>query len=212
MAITYTQLTADVQLYCENDETDFVASIPRFVKQAEDRILNAVEGLPDFRKSQTGTTTASNPYLSLPTDHLTPFSLAVDNSGYEYLLLKDVSFIREVYGSESSTGVPKYYAVFSEDSYILGPTPDSGYAVELHYLYRPASIVDSETSWLGNNAEACLLYGTLVEAYTFMKGDADVMGMYVTRYTEALDALKTLAEGYGQTDQYRGKTPRTGRG
>jgi hypothetical protein len=210
MALTYASLTQDIQDYLEETETSFVAKIDTFIRQAEDRILNAAQ-LPFFRKSQTGSLTASNTYLTVPSDYLAPYSLAVDNSGYTYLVLKDVSFIREVYPNVSSEGLPKYYGVFSETSLIVGPTPDQAYGVELHYFYRPTSIVDDSTTWLGTNAESCLLYGTLVEAYTYLKGEPETMQVYVQRYDQALAELKDLAEGYSQTDSYRGGTVRAGR-
>lgn len=204
MAITYSALTQAIQDYCETNETTFVANLPLMIKQAEDRILKGVQ-LPDFRKNVTGQMQINNEYLEVPTDFLAPYSLAVDNSGYEYLTFKDVSSIKEMYPVNTSTGVPKYYAMFDDASFILGPTPDAGYLVELHYFYKPTSIVDSGdgTSWLGDNAESALLYGCLVEAYTFLKGDQDVMAMYMGRYQEALDRLKGVGEGYSTTDSYR---------
>jgi hypothetical protein len=207
MALTYAQLTQALQDYCETDETEFVNNIPVFVRQAEDRILNAVQ-LPEFRKNSTGTMTAGNPYLSLPSDYLSCHSVAVDNSGYEFLLLKDVSYIREMYPGVGAQGTPKVFAVFSEDSFLLGPTPDAAYTAELHYFHRPESIVTASTSWLGTNAESCLLYGCLVEAYTFLFSDTATTEIYTGRYQEALMALKGLGEGRMQTDDYRADTKR----
>ena len=202
MAWTYTTLLQAIQDYLENDEATFVANIPVIVKQAEDRILKAVQ-LPNFRKNSTGTLTTSDQYLGIPTDFLAPYSLSVDNSGATFLLFKDVNFIREVYPSASTEGVPKYYAIFEDDFFILGPTPDSTYTVELHYFYRPTSIVDGATSWLGTNAESTLLAACLLEAYIFLKGDPDLMAVYEKRYEQALIDLKELAGIRSKTDSYR---------
>ena len=141
------------------------------------------------------------------------YSLAVDNSGYEYLLNKDVNFIREAYPVSTVTGVPKYYSLFNESTIIVAPTPSSSFDVELHYFYRPESITvaASGTSWLGDNAENALLYGSLVESYTFLKGDADLLQLYMSQYADAVSRLKTLGEGYGTTDSYRSGAVRQGR-
>jgi hypothetical protein len=210
MALTFTTLKQAIQDYCESNETTFVANLPLIIRQAEDRILKNVQ-LPDFRKNVNGQVQINNEYLEIPTDFLAPYSLAVDNSGYEYLTLKDVSSIREMYPVSTSTGVPKYYAIFDDSSFILGPTPDAGYIVELHYFYKPTSITNSAdgTSWLGNNAESALLYGCLVEAYTFLKGDQDLLVLYSGRYTEALERIKGVGEGYSTTDSYRSGDVRT---
>lgn len=202
MAWTYSTLSQALQDYMESDEPTFVNNIPIIIKQAEDRILKSVQ-LPDFRKNVTGTTTLNDQYLGIPNDFLAPYSLAVDNSGYEFLLFKDVNFIREVYPDNTSASVPKYYAIFDDQFFIMGPTPNAAFAVELHYFYKPPSIVDAGTSWLGTNAESSLLYGSLVEAYTFLKGDQDIMNFYQTRYDRALANLKLLGEGYNKTDSYR---------
>jgi hypothetical protein len=211
MAFTYTTLKATIQDYVQSTETDFVANIDTIIKQAEDRILKSVQ-LPDFRINKTGSLTSGNQYLTMPSDFLAPYSLAVDDSGYEYLIFKDVNFIREAYPSSSTTGTPKYYAIFDENTFILGPSPDDNFTVELHYFYKPASIVDDGTSWLGTNAESVLLYGCLVEAYTFLKGEADLLQVYMARYQEALDDLKGLGEGYSTTDSYRSGAVRGARG
>lgn len=211
MAFTYTTLKATIQDYVQSTETDFVANIDTIIKQAEDRILKSVQ-LPDFRINKTGTLTSGNQYLTMPSDFLAPYSLAVDDSGYEYLIFKDVNFIREAYPSSSTTGTPKYYAIFDENTFILGPSPDDNFTVELHYFYKPASIVDDGTSWLGTNAESVLLYGCLVEAYTFLKGEADLLQVYMARYQEALEDLKGLGEGYSTTDSYRSGAVRGARG
>ena len=204
MAFTYTTLKSAMQDYLQNTETTFVNDIATIIVQAENRILKAVQ-LPDFRKNTTGTMTSDSAYLGTPSDFMAPYSLALDSSGYEYLLFKDVNFIREAYPVSSTTGTPKHYALFDDESFILGPTPDSGYTVELHYFYKPTSITASGdgTSWLGDNAENALLYGCLVEGYTFMKGDQDMMAVYQKQYEDSLGRLKSLAEGYSTTDSYR---------
>tara|TARA_R100000781_G_scaffold110068_1_gene75273 strand:+ start:3586 stop:4227 length:642 start_codon:yes stop_codon:yes gene_type:complete len=204
MAWTFTTLKQAIQDYTQNSETTFVNNLSVIIKQAEDRILKSAQ-LPDFRKNSTGTTTSGNKYLSMPDDFLAPYSLAVDNSGYEYLLFKDVNLIREAYPDASTQAVPKYYAIFTDSSFLLGPTPNSNYSVELHYFYKPESITaaSSGTSWLGTNAESTLLYGCLYEAYTFMKGDPDMLQLYAGRYEDALLKLKALGEGYSTTDSYR---------
>ena len=204
MAFTFTTLKSAMQDYLQNTETTFVDSLPTIIVQAENRILKSVQ-LPDFRKNTTGTMTSGNAYLSTPTDFMAPYSLALDNSGYEFLLFKDVNFIREAYPVASTTATPKYYALFDDDSFILGPTPNSGYSVELHYFYKPTSITASGdgTSWLGDNAETVLLYGCLVEGYTFMKGEPDLLAAYEKQYQEAVMKLKALGEGYSTTDSYR---------
>tara|TARA_R110002020_G_scaffold156294_2_gene338283 strand:+ start:2284 stop:2925 length:642 start_codon:yes stop_codon:yes gene_type:complete len=212
MAFTFTTLKSAMQDYLQNTETTFVDSLPTIIVQAENRILKSVQ-LPDFRKNTTGTMTSGNAYLSTPTDFMAPYSLALDNSGYEFLLFKDVNFIREAYPVASTTATPKYYALFDDDSFILGPTPNSGYSVELHYFYKPTSITASGdgTSWLGDNAETVLLYGCLVEGYTFMKGEPDLLAAYEKQYQDALVNLKSLGEGYSTTDSYRSGTVRNQR-
>tara|TARA_R110000796_G_scaffold79588_2_gene176726 strand:+ start:474 stop:1115 length:642 start_codon:yes stop_codon:yes gene_type:complete len=204
MAWTLTTLKSTIQDYLQNTETTFVNDLSTIIVQAENRILKSVQ-LPDFRKNSTGTMTSGNAYLNTPTDFMAPYSLALDNSGYEYLLFKDVNFIREAYPVSSTTATPKYYALFDDASFIVGPTPNSSYAVELHYFYKPTSITTSGdgTSWLGNNAETALLYGCLVEGYTFMKGEQDMLAVYQKQYEDALMQLKSLGEGYSTTDNYR---------
>lgn len=204
MAWTFTTLKTAIQDYLETTESTFVSTLPTIVTQAEDRILKSIQ-LPDFRVNKTGTMTSGNSYLQVPSDFLAPYSLAVDNSGYEYLLFKDVNYIRELYPDASATGIPKYYALFDDSSFIVGPTPNANLAVELHYFYKPESITVSAsgTSWLGDHAESTLLYGCLVEAYTFLKGDPDLLQLYMARYDDALAKLKSLGEGYNTTDSYR---------
>ena len=217
--MNYTQLTAAICDYTQNFEQDFVANIPVFVQQAEQRIYNTVQ-FPSLRKNVTGLTEASNKYLSAPGDFLAVYSLAViDATGaYEYLLNKDVNFIRQAYPTPSSTGLPKYYALFgptttsgaspvvtNELSFIMGPTPAAAYSVELHYYYYPESIsvAASGQTWLGDNFDSVLLYGSLVEAITFMKGEADMVQLYNTKYTEALALAKRLGDGMERQDAYR---------
>ena len=204
MAFTFTTLKQAIQDYVESNETTFVNNLPLIIQQAEDRILKRCQ-LPDFRKNVTGTLTSGNEYLTMPSDFLTPYSMAIDNNGYEYLIFKDVNFIRQAYPDSTSQAVPKYYGIFTDSSFIVGPTPDASYDVELHYFHKPESITVSAsgTSWLGTNAESTLLYGCLVEAYTFLKGDNDLMQVYAMRYEDAIARLEELGEGYSTTDSYR---------
>lgn len=210
--MNYAQLTAALQDYLETSETSFVSNIPTFVRQAEERIYRSVQ-IPELRKNATAAMTAGNQYLARPSDFLSVFSLAViDGSGnYSYLYDKDVNFIREAYPSASTQGLPKYYAQFngdqvgSEGNFILGPTPNAAYATELHYYYDPPSIVDTGTSWLGDNAETALLYGSLVEAYTYLKGDADMLQLYTNRYMEAMAQLFGI-DLRSKRDDYRDGT------
>jgi hypothetical protein len=204
MAFTYATLSQTIQDYVESQETSFVANIPTIIKQTEERILKSVQ-LPVFIKNSIGNTTTGSSYLNVPSDYLTPYSIAIDNSGYEFLLLKSSNYIREAYPDSTATGAPKVYAQFDVDNLILGPTPDANYQTELHYFYRPQSITESGdgTSWLGTNAENALLYGCLLEAYTYLKGDADLMQLYASRYAEAMEKLENFGEGYATTDNYR---------
>ena len=214
--MNYTALTAAICDYTQNFESDFVANIPLFVQQAEQRIFNTVQ-FPSIRKNVTGSVSANNKYLSCPTDFLSAFSMAViDADGrFEYLLNKDVNFIRQAYPTPTSTGLPRYYALFGptvagatisdELSFIHGPTPDAAYSVELHYYYYPESIsvaADGQT-WLGDNFDTVLLYGSLVEAYTFMKGEADMLALYDGKYKEALALAQRLGDGLERSDAYR---------
>ena len=208
--MTYSELCAAVSAYCEN--TFETVDMNVFITEAEKRIYNTVQ-IPALRKNVTGTTTISNPYLSCPTDFLSSFSLAVIapvTGAYTYLLNKDVNFIRECYSVPATTGTPKYYALFgprsdaaTELTFILGPTPDAAYTAELHYNSYPESIVTAGTSWLGDNFSPVLLYGTLIETYTFMKGEADMLQLYVAKYTEAMQQLKRLCDGLQRGDAYR---------
>lgn len=207
--MNYTELTQAIQDYCENDETTFVNNIPVFVRQAEERINRAVQ-IPDLRRNQSGTLTLGDRFLAQPSDFLSVFSLAVvdGDSDYHFLLPKDVNFIREAYPNRTVQGLPQYYAIFDDEFFILGPTPDSAYTVQLHYYYDPPSIVTAGTSWLGDNAETVLLYGSLIEAYTFMKGEPDMIALYTTRYNEAVAQLYNLGEGRNRMDSYRDGEPR----
>lgn len=210
--MNYSELVAAIEAYTENYEDSFVANIPVFVKQAEQRVYNTVQ-FPSLRKNATSAMTLGNQYLPAPTDFLSVYSLAyVDpvTNAYEFLLNKDVNFIRQAYTNPSTTGVPKYYAIFgprsdapTELTFLIGPTPDKAYQVELHYYFYPQSIVDASTSWLGDNFDSVLLYGTLVEAYTFMKGEPDIIQLYDTKYKEALAMAKRLGDGLDRQDAYR---------
>jgi hypothetical protein len=214
--VTYTQLVAAIESYTENYETEFIANIPVFVTQAETRIYNSVQ-IPALRKNVTGIVSANNKYLSCPLDFLSVFSLAViDATGrFEYLLNKDVNFMRAAYPNASTTGIPQYYALFGptvassvitdELSFIVAPTPDAQYDVELHYYYYPESITvaaDGRT-WLGDNYDPVLLYGALVEAYTYMKGEQDMMLYYQKKFDDALMQLNRLGTGLERGDAYR---------
>ena len=203
--MNYSQLSTLIQDYCESTEQSFVSNIPTFVQVAEERIYNTVQ-IPAIRKNVTGTTTASFQYLALPSDWLSTFSLAVidpTTGEYEYLRNKDVNYIRQAYPPPNSTGKPAYYAIWDDTSMILGPTPDLAYTMELHYYYYPASIVTNSTSWLGDNFESVLLYGSLREAYTYLKGEQDMMQYYDQKYQEALGQLKRLGDGLDRQDAYR---------
>ena len=211
--MNYTELSTAIKDYTQNFEQDFVANIPLFIRQAEERIYNTVQ-FPALRRNVTGATSVNNKYLACPNDFLAVYSLAVvDATGaYEYLLNKDVNFIRQAYPTPTATGLPKYYALFGpsfansdELSFILGPTPDARYTVELHYFFYPESITTTEDgrTWLGDNFDPVLLYGSLVEAYTFMKGEADMVTLYNTKYNEALAMAKRLGDGMERTDAYR---------
>ena len=214
--MNYAQLVIAIQDYTENSfnySTD-PTPINTFIDQAEQRIYNTVQ-FPSIRKNVTGTTTSGNKYLSCPNDFLATYSMAViDADGaYEYLLNKDVNFIRQAYPTPTDTAIPKYYALFgptvtasvisNELSFILGPTPDAAYYVELHYYYYPESITTAVTTWLGDNFDTVLLYGSLVEAYTYMKGEQDIMTFYNAKYQEALGLAKRLGDGMERQDAYR---------
>lgn len=201
--MNYTELKDQIWSYLQTDDDGLGGMTDTIIRQAEERIVRSVQ-LPYFRKNVTGNATLANQYLATPSDFLSTYSLAVINAGEQsYLLPKDVAFIREAYPSATATGVPKYYAIFDENTFLLGPSPAGNYSMELHYYYEPASIVDTGTSWLGDNAENALLYGCLVEGYTVLKGDPEIMQVYADRYMDALTQLKTLGEGRDRSDTYR---------
>ena len=205
MSFTHTTLKQAIQDWTENSETTFVNNLDVFIKNAEERILKLID-LDFFRKNATAPMTSGNPYLNTPSDYLASFSLSYTkaNGDKEFLLLKDVNFLQEFHPDSTDTGAPKYYAMFDVDNFLIAPTPDSNYNTELHYYYRPASITGSGgTSWLGDNAPNTLLYGSLVEAYTFMKGEADMLQLYESRFAEAIARMKNYGEGRENTDAYR---------
>jgi len=218
--VNYTELFLAIKDYVQNDfptstwtdvagtgtlSTTGTEQVNSFIKQSERRIYNTVQ-LLDLRRNATGLCTANNKYLTVPADWLANFSLAsIDptTGEYEYLLNKDVNYIREVFPNPTATGKPKYYAMFDQNSYILGPTPNIQYEMELHYFFYPETIVTAQNTWLGTNFPFALLYGSLLEAYTFMKGAQDMMGVYQVRYNEAMALLKQYAEGKNRQDMYR---------
>ena len=202
--MNYAELVQAIQDYTETNEALFVANIPLFVQQAEERIYNAVQ-IPAIRKNQIGNFTSGDHYLALPDDYLASFSLAViDADGnYDYLIDKDVNFIRQSYPTAADVGVPKYYAQFTPYVYIIGPTPDSNYQTELNYYTYPESIVTAGTTWLGNNFETVLLYGSLREAVIFQKGEQDMVAYYESKYQESLALLSFLGDGKDRRSAYR---------
>ena len=200
--MNYTQLKADIQDICETSFTDDQLAL--FTEQSEQKIYNTVQ-IPALRKNVTGSLTTDNKYLDTPSDFLWSYSLAViDGSGnYSYLINKDVNFIREAYPNPTSTGIPVHYAYFNDDAFIVGPTPDSGYSVELHYGYYPESIVTAGTTWLGNEFDSALLNGALVEAIRFMKGEPDLVALYERLFVQTLGLLKNLGDGKLREDAFR---------
>jgi hypothetical protein len=207
MSFTYAQLKQAIQDYADYTEATFVSNIPIFIRQAEERILKNVQ-LSLFRKVDTGTVTMSNQYLSCPADFLAPFSLSLAGADGDkfFVELKDPSFLQEYTVDPTTTGSPRYYAQYDLNTFLLAPTPDYAYTTELHYFYRPASLTagaDSGTTWLSQNAEMAMLYGSLIEAYIFMKGEPDVLASYNARFQEAVNGLKMLGEAKEVTDEYR---------
>jgi hypothetical protein len=202
--MNYTQLVNEIESYTEN--TFQTTDIDTFIQQAEQRIYNSVQ-LPALRKNVTGNLTLGNKYLATPSDWLSTFSLAVINANNEYLYLlnKDVNFIRQSFPDTDAEfyGQPQYYAVFDNNTFIVGPTPDASYNAELHYFYYPESITTAGTSWIGDNFSSVLLYGSLLEAYTYMKGEQDVMTEYQKRYDDAMQLLIQLGDGKNRQDAYR---------
>tara|TARA_Y100001951_G_C11266603_1_gene255970 strand:+ start:619 stop:1266 length:648 start_codon:yes stop_codon:yes gene_type:complete len=214
MSFTFAELKTAIQDYTDNTETTFVNHLSDFIKGAEDRIFKNVD-LELFRKNVTSSLTSSDKFLTIPSDYLASFSLQITTSGSEDILLqKDVNFLQEAFPTSASTGVPRFYAVFDVNNFILAPTPNSNYAVELHYYYKPTSLTagaDSGTTWISTNAPFALLYGSLVEAYTYMKGEADMMQQYEKRFTDQLMRLKDLGEARENEDAYRAGLPRAQR-
>ena len=212
--MTYTELVSAIKAYTENYDSDFESYIPTFIRQTETRVYNSVQ-IPALRRNVTGLLTAENKYLSAPSDFLAVYSLAVEDGDgvYHYLLDKDVNFIREAYPTPTDLGLPLYYAIFgptivnnvttTELTFILGPTPNQAYNVEMHYYYYPESIVTAETTWLGDNFDPILLYGSLREAYLFMKGEVDLIQNVDAKYNEAMGQLKRLGDGLERQDAYR---------
>ena len=207
MSFTYAQLKQAIQDYTENDETSFVNNLPLFIRQAEERILKNVQ-LSLFRKNVQATATINNPYLAVPSDYLAAFSLSMrgDDGDRFFLEFKDPSFLQSYTPDSTTIGAPRYYAVFDLDNFLLAPTPDAAYTAELHYFYRPASLTagaEGGTTWLSENAEMAMLYGALIEAYIYMKGEQDVLSAYNSRFQEALVGIKMLGEAKETTDEYR---------
>jgi len=216
--MNYAELSAALIAYTDNQDPSFATEIPVFVRQTEQRVYNSVQ-FPSLRKNVTGFSTASNKYLACPSDFLAPYSMAVvtgvvggniNTGSYEFLLNKDVNFIRQAYPTPNDTGVPKYYALFgaqtndpNELTFILGPTPNASLPIELHYYYYPESIVTAGTTWLGDNFDSVLLYGSLIEAYTYMKGETDLLSLYNQKFMEALALAKRLGDGMERQDAYR---------
>ena len=200
--MNYTELKTNIEDICENSFTD--DQLAMFTQQAEQKIYNSVQ-IPALRRNVTGTLSTNNKYLSTPSDFLWSYSLAVvDGSGnYHFLLNKDVNFMREAYPSPTSTGLPKHYAYFDDNTFIVGPTPDAGYTSELHYGYYPQSIVTAGTTWLGDEFDSALLNGALIEAIRFMKGEQDIVAMYEKLYLQAITLLKGLGDGKLREDAYR---------
>lgn len=206
MSFTLAQLKTAIQDYTDNSETSFVTHLPDFIKAAEEKIFKSID-LDIFRKNVTSALTSSDQYLTVPSDYLASFSFQITTSGSEsFLLQKDVNFLREYSPSASTTGVPKYYARFDENNFIVAPTPNSNYTIELHYYHRPASLTagaDSGTTWVSTNAPFALLYGALIEAYTYMKGETDVIQNYNNMYMQSMERLKDLGEARENTDANR---------
>ncbi len=202
--MNYGELKQAIQDYTENSETTFVSNLPLFIRASEERILNTVQ-LDLFRRNQTAALTPANTYLNCPSDFLAPFSLSYTvNGAREFVEFKDVSLVQTYTPNTATQGVPVYYAQFDVENFLIAPTPDVNYAVELHYLYRPASLTagaDSGTTWISTNGDLALLYGSLVEAYIFMKGEQDIMQQYTQRFNESIIALKMLGEAKETTQE-----------
>ena len=210
MAFTYAQLVDAIYGYLSTDSNGIsTTDINTIIRQAEQRIYYDVQ-IPVLKKNVTGTMSVLNRYISTPDDYIATYSLAINNNGnYEYLLPKEVAFLREAYPSVSTYGVPRYYALFDNDTIIVAPPPDANYEVELHYFHEPASLVDQPAgTWLSENAENALLYGCLFEAYTYLKGEQDLITLYAAKYKESLEALRVIGEGRNRSDTYRNSNPR----
>ena len=207
--MTYDELYQSIIDFTESNDSTFVDNIPTFVQDTEARIYNSVL-IPVLRRNVTGNMSANNKYLTCPSDFLSPYELAVVNTdgSYSYLLQKEVSFVRQTYPDPSYTGVPQYYAQFDENTFILAPMPNASYVAELHYYYYPESIVTLGTSWVGENFPMCLLYGSLVEANIFLKGEADVQQNYEKLFQDNMGLLKNYADGRTRNDNYRSTEPR----
>lgn len=212
--MNYAELRQSIIDFTQANDTTFLANIDTFITNAEDRIFNSVL-IPVLRRNVTGNASTNNPYLSCPSDFLAPYEMAVVvTSGsppvqeYRYMLAKDVSYIRQAYTNPTATGVPQYYALFDVDSFILGPTPNTNYVIELHYYYYPPSIIEAGTSWLGTNFPMCLLYGALIEANIFLKGEADLQQNYEKLFIDNMGLLKSYADGRTRNDNFRTMLPR----
>ena len=210
MSFTLSTLKTAIKDYLENQETTFTNNLDNFIKSAEERIFKSVD-LEFFRKNVTESATSSDKFLAVPTDYLSSFSLSIEvSSSKVFLLQKDVNYIQEYNPNAATTGQPKYYALYDVNNFILAPTPDSNYTVELHYYYRPSSLTaagDSGTTWLSTNAPNAMLFGSIVEAYTFMKGEQDVLKTYNEKFIEALSRVKDYAEARENSDAYRKGLP-----
>jgi len=210
MSFTYTELQTAIQDFTENSETSFINNLPVFIRSCEDRILTVVD-LEFFRKNATSQTTIGDPYISVPPDYLASFSMQITTANYkDFLQLKDVNYLQEYNNSVATQTTPKYYGIFDVNNFILSPTPNLVYDIELHYYYRPASITSgaaSGTTWISENAPNALLYGSLVEAYTYMKGEQDMMQLYEQRFIQEIQRLKDLAEARENSDAYRRGLP-----
>ena len=214
MSFTYAQLKTAIQDYSDNTETSFVSHLSDFIKAAEERVFKLVD-LEVFRKNVTSALTQNDKFLRVPTDYLNSFSLQITTSGSENVLeLKDINFLQEAFPTSASSGLPRYYGIFDINNFLIAPTPNSNYAVELHYYYRPASLTagaDSGTTWLSTNAPFALLYGSLVEAYIFMKGESDMLQQYEKRFVDQLTRLKDFGEARENEDAYKLGLPRAPR-
>lgn len=207
--MTYAELSGMIQDYLQNDSTELQAAIPTIVKIAEDRIYNTIQ-IPHLKKNATSAFGSGNKYLETPADFLAVYSLASINASgvYNYLLEREVAFLAEAFPDPTVTGVPRFYALFNDDTFIVAPTPASNYTAELHYYYQPESIVTASTTWIGDNMENVLLYGCLTEAYTYEKGNPDLAKVYNDRFIEALMRLKNFGEAFSKTDSFRSDNPR----